>query len=80
MNRVTANLLIVLAFLLLALAYRLKQKGNNCSQSKARPRAGRVRRLFGGTAHRRPGPGRLERLWLELTIIFTSARWGVLGV
>jgi hypothetical protein len=65
MNRIAANLLIVIAVLLLAWAYRLK----------------RADKLPLRNANRRPsGPGRLEQLWLELCIVFSSARFGLLGV
>lgn len=66
MNRIIANLLIVTAFLLLALAWRLKRP--------ARPMT--IRRL----PRRRSMPGRWTTLTAALSIVFVSARFGLVGI
>lgn len=68
MNRIIANLLIVTAFLLLALAWRLKRP--------ARRPVVTVRRLY----RRRAGPGRWATLAAALSIVFVSARFGLVGI
>lgn len=68
MTRLVANLLIVAAFVLLGLAYRLKRNEHQVTQKKP-----------GRRSRRRPGPGRIERLFLELSIIFSAARFGLIG-
>lgn len=64
---VIANLLIVLAVILLGLAYRLKR------QPLARPITAPKRR-------RRPNPSRFKVVWLGLSIFLSSARYGLVGV
>ena len=77
MSRIIANLLIVTAVILLGLAYRLKQKAGQAQQrpnvlncAQARPAR---------KPRRRSGPGRIEQLFLELGIVFNSARFGLIG-
>jgi hypothetical protein len=64
MNRIIANLLIILAFMLLGLAYRLKRRRVT------------VRQL----PRRRRSPGRWATMAAALSIVFVSARFGLVGV
>lgn len=65
MSRIVANLLILAALVLLGLAYRLKRNERRITQKKP-PR-------------RRSGPGRVKRLFLEFGIVFSAARFGLIG-
>lgn len=64
MRVIIANLIIILAVILLGLAYRLKHRPVT------------IKRL----PRRRPAPGRWAVIAAGLEIVFCSARFGLIGV